>query len=141
MRRLFLLDTENVGTAPNKDVEALLELALSQDKSGHYEEMLEAAQQAIDLEASSALAWACKARALQKLERISEATIANDQALLLDTNLPLAWVNRSGLQIVQGRFPEGLRSADRAIQLNPHDAVPGPIKEWPFSTSTITWTP
>ena len=84
--------------------------------------MLEAAEGAIELDSASATAWACKARALQKLERISEATIANDQALLLNTHLPLAWLNRSGLQILQERYPEGFRSAMRAIELAPNDA-------------------
>ena len=97
------------------DEQTWLELALAQDRLGNYQAMLEAAEQAMMYNPGSALALACKARALQKLERISEATIANDQALLLNTNLPLAWVNRSGLQIIQERFPEGLRSADRAI--------------------------
>ncbi|HTD19009.1 MAG TPA: hypothetical protein VK667_05700, partial [Ktedonobacteraceae bacterium] len=106
----------------HEDVVALLELALAKDKAGSYEDMLPIAQKAIDLDPGSALALACKARALQKLERLSEATIANDQALLLDTNLPLAWINRSGLQIIQGRFPEGLRSAARASELDPQDA-------------------
>src|SRR5438552_6825898 len=106
----------------NADVEALLAQALAQDKPGCYEEMLAAAQRAIELQPDSALALACKARALQKLERLSEATVANDQALLLDTHLSLAWINRSGLQILQQRFPEGLRSAVRAIELAPNDA-------------------
>ncbi len=104
------------------DVTALLELALSMDKAGAYEDMLISAQKAIELNPGSALALACKARALQKLERLSEATIANDQALLLDTNLPLAWINRGGLQIIQGRFPEGFRSSVRATELAPQDA-------------------
>ena len=91
----------------SEDVEALLEAALSLDKAGRYEEMLEAAQRAIDLDPASALALACKARALQKLERVSEATIANDQALLLDTNLPLAWINRSGCKSYKSAFPRG----------------------------------
>lgn len=105
----------------DEDVAALLEIALAMDKAGTYEDMLLTAQRAIELAPASALALAYKARALQKLERLSEATIANDQALLLDSNLPLAWINRSGLQIVQGRFPEGLRSAVRATELAPQD--------------------
>ncbi len=101
------------------DEQTWLELALAQDRLGNYQEMLEAAEQAMMYNPGSALALACKARALQKLERISEATIANDQALLLNTNLPLAWVNRSGLQILQERFPEGLRSADAGYRAYP----------------------
>ncbi len=105
-----------------EDITMLLDQALSLDTDGHYEEMLVAAEEAYALDPGSALALACKARALQKLERISEATIANDQALLLDTNLALAWINRSGLQLLQQRFPESLHSADRAIELAPNDA-------------------
>ncbi len=82
-----------------EDVEKLLELARAQDKQEHFQEMLETAQKICELDPSSAEALALKARALQKLDRMSEATIANDQALLLDTNLPLAWINRSGQQI------------------------------------------
>jgi tetratricopeptide (TPR) repeat protein len=106
----------------NSDVEALLAQALTEDQIGAYPEMLITAQQAVELQPDSGLAFACKARALQKLERISEATAANDQALLLDKNLPLAWINRSGLQLLQQRFPDGLRSAMRAIELAPDDA-------------------
>src|SRR5437764_14657368 len=84
--------------------------------------MYEAAQDAVQANPGSARALAYKARALQKLERLSEATIANDQALLLDNNLPLAWVNRSGLQLLQQKFTEALRSAQRAVELDPEDA-------------------
>src|SRR5437763_16287310 len=106
----------------SEDIEKLFTLAAAQEKREQFREMLETAQRASELDPGSAQALALKARALQKLERISEATIANDQALLLDTNLPLAWINRSGLQIIQERFPDGLRSATRAIELAPHDA-------------------
>src|SRR2546426_4459678 len=104
-----------------EDEDALIGLALALDRLGEYEKMYETAQFAVQVDPGSALALACKARALQKLERISEATIANDQALLLDTNLPLAWINRSGLQIIQERFPDGLRSAIRATELDAKD--------------------
>jgi tetratricopeptide (TPR) repeat protein len=53
--------------------------------------------------------------------RLSEATIANDQALLLNKQLDLAWINRSGLQLLQGKFPEALRSSQRAIDLASED--------------------
>src|SRR5260370_15084166 len=105
-----------------EDVDALIGLALALDHFGQYEQMYKLAQRATQLDPASAEALACKARALQKLDRISEATIANDQALLLDTNLPLAWFNRSGQQLVQQRFPEALRYAERAIELDPGDA-------------------
>jgi tetratricopeptide (TPR) repeat protein len=105
-----------------EDVSALIERARELDKPGSYELMLQIAEAAVKQNPGSAEAWACKARALQKLERISEATIANDQALLLDTNLPLAWLNRSGLQLLQQRFPDALRSGERAIELAPKDA-------------------
>ncbi len=107
---------------PSKELEGLLAQALTHDKRGQYEEMLESAQHAIEVDSGSALAFACKARALQKLDRISEATIANDQALLLDTALPLAWINRSGLQVLQKRFADALRSATRSTELAPDDA-------------------
>jgi tetratricopeptide (TPR) repeat protein len=104
------------------NITALLERSLVFDKDEQFEEMLSIAEEAYAIDPGSALALACKARALQKLERISEATIANDQALLLNTHLPLAWINRSGLQLLQQRFPEALRSAARAIELAPDDA-------------------
>src|SRR5581483_7228607 len=88
---------------PSTELEALLARALAFDTTGQYQEMLASSQQAIELDSGSALALACKARSLQKLDRISEATIANDQALLLDTALALAWINRSGLQVLQQR--------------------------------------
>ncbi len=104
-----------------ENTEALLGIALTLDQFGQYEQMYTFAQLASQIDPSSARALACKARALQKLERLSEATIANDQALLLDTNLALAWFNRSGQQLLQQRFPEALRYAERAIALDPND--------------------
>src|SRR4051794_17111414 len=104
-----------------EDTDALIGLALTLDQFGKYEQMYGFALRAVQLDPASAEALACKARALQKLERLSEATIANDQALLLDTNLALAWFNRSGQQLLQQRFPEALRYAERAIELDPSD--------------------
>src|SRR5207247_7492059 len=105
-----------------EEIDALLGLALVLDRLGDYEKMYELAQTATQVDPGSAMALACKARALQKLEHISEATIANDQALLLDTNLPLAWFNRGGQQLLQNHPEEALRYADRAIELDPSDA-------------------
>lgn len=104
-----------------KDEEVLLGLAQALDRIDRYESLYETAQHILEYNSSSAQGLAFKARALQKLARLSEATIANDQALLLDTHLPLAWVNRSGLQLLQQKFPEALRSAQRAIELAPDD--------------------
>src|SRR6202043_642471 len=104
-----------------EDEEALLGLAQTLDMLGDYPELLETASIAARVNPGSALALAYKARALQKLERLSEAMIANDQALLLDTNLALAWFNRSGQQLLQQHFPEALRYAERAIDLDPTD--------------------
>lgn len=103
------------------DEEALLGLAQALDRIDHYESLYEIAQRILEQNTSPAQGLAFKARALQKLERFSEATIANDQALLLDTHLPLAWINRSGLQLLQQKFPEALRSAQRATELAPND--------------------
>ena len=105
-----------------EDVDALLGLSLALDRLGNYQRMYEIARSAGQIDPGSALALACQARALQKLERISEATIANDQALLLDTNLALAWFNRCGQQLLQNHPEEALRYADRAIELDPSDA-------------------
>ncbi len=104
-----------------KDEDALLGLARVLDRIDHYEALYEIAQHLLEYNLSLAQGLAFKARALQKLERLSEATIANDQALLLDTHLPLAWINRSGLQLLQQKFPEALRSAQRATELAPDD--------------------
>src|SRR5439155_17649013 len=99
----------------------LADFARALDGMGRYEPLLSVAETILSLAPTSAVGLAYKAHALQKLERLSEATAANDQALLLDTNLPLAWINRSGLQLLQQRFPDGLRSAMRAIELAPDD--------------------
>lgn len=104
-----------------KDEKVLLGLARALDGIDHYESLYGVAQHILEYNSSSAQGLAFKARALQKLERLSEATIANDQALLLDTHLPLAWINRSGLQLLQQKFPEALRSAQRATELAPDD--------------------
>jgi tetratricopeptide (TPR) repeat protein len=104
------------------DEDALYGIAQSLDGLGRYDSLLPLADNILNLYPNSARALAFKARALQKLERISEATIANDQALLLDNQLPLAWINRSGLQLLQQRFPEALRSAQRTVEIAPEDA-------------------
>src|SRR5438067_9709387 len=104
------------------DVDALLGLALAVDRLGDYQKMYEFARSAAQIDPSSALALACQARALQKLDRISEATIANDQALLLDTNLALAWFNRCGQQLLQDHPEQALRYEERAIELDPTHA-------------------
>jgi len=104
-----------------EDEDALIGLAKALDRLGEYEEMYERAQLAVQVDPGSALALAYKARALQKLERVSEATVANDQALLLDTNLAPAWFNRSGQQLLQDHITDALRYAERAIELDPSD--------------------
>ena len=106
----------------NNDQKMLYAYMTTLDGVGQYEALLEQAQQTLEKYPNDAYAHAFKARALQKLEAFSEATIANDQALLLDTNLSLAWINRSGLQLLQRKFTEALRSSQRAVDLAPHDA-------------------
>ena len=104
------------------DEDTLYGVMTALDGAGQFEALLTQAQQILTHDANAAYALAFKARALQKLNLLSEATIANDQALLLDTNLPLAWINRSGLQLLQQRFPEALRSALHAVEMAPRDA-------------------
>lgn len=104
------------------DVDALLGLALTLDATERYDSLLPITQRLLALVPNSAQSLAYRARALQKLSRLSEATIANDQALLLDTKLGLAWINRSGLQLLQRKYPEALRSAQRAVTLAAKDA-------------------
>src|SRR2546429_2915914 len=104
-----------------EDQDAMLGLAVALDRLEQYDRMYETAEHAAQLDPGSALALACKARALQKLDHLSEATIANDQALLLDTNLALAWFNRSGQQLLQQHFPEALRYAERSLELDADD--------------------
>lgn len=110
------------GAEEDEQFSLMMEQILALEEEGNYEEMLNMARQASRIYPASALALAYQARALQKLQRISEATIANDQALLLDSALPLAWLNRSGLQLLQERFQDALRSAERAVALAPEDA-------------------
>lgn len=105
----------------NNDEEALQGIAVAYDALNRYDDLLAVAQHMLEISLNSAAGLAYKARALQKLERLSEATIANDQALLLDNALGLAWINRSGLQLLQQKFPEALRSAQRAVELVPDD--------------------
>lgn len=106
----------------NEDEAAYLGLASAQDALNQFAELEITARHLLERNPGSAPALAFKARALQKLQRLSEATIANDQALLLDTNLPLAWINRCGLHLLQQKFPEALRSSQRAIEVAPTDA-------------------
>jgi tetratricopeptide (TPR) repeat protein len=104
------------------DSEALIGLVTVYDGLNQFDSLYTTAQLLLDTTPNSATGLAYKARALQKMNRLSEATIANDQALLLDTSLGMAWINRSGLQLLQGKFPEALRSAQRAVDLAPMDA-------------------
>lgn len=104
------------------DEDVYLQLARTFDEQDNYESLEQVASYVLRLNPGSAPALAWKARALQKLNRLSEATIANDQALLLDTNLPQAWLNRGGLQLLQQKFNEALRSTQRAIELAPDNA-------------------
>ncbi|MDQ6659507.1 MAG: tetratricopeptide repeat protein [Chloroflexota bacterium] len=103
---------------PNADLEILHAF----DVANEYEQLREAAEHILDLNPGSSYALAYYARALQRLGYLSEATVANDQALLLDTSVPLAWINRSGVQLLQSKFVDALRSATRAIELAPTDA-------------------
>lgn len=104
-----------------QDEDALQGMAIVFDRVNQFDGLYKMAQKMLDISPTSAHGLAYKARALQKMERLSEATIANDQALLLDTNLGLAWINRSGLQLLQGKLPEALRSSRRAVELASDD--------------------
>ncbi len=104
-----------------QDEDALQCVATALDRTNDFEALYDTAQGILEITPNSAYGLAYKARALQKMDRLSEATIANDQALLLDTNLGLAWINRCGLQLLQGKLPEALRSSRRAIELAPED--------------------
>jgi tetratricopeptide (TPR) repeat protein len=104
------------------DEHTLIEVADCLDHMNNFDLLYEITSQLIEKSPNSARALALQARALQKMGRLSEATIANDQALLLDKSLDLAWINRSGLQLLQGKFPEALRSSQRAIELASEDA-------------------
>ncbi len=113
---LLLLDIDPL------DENTLIEAADCLDHMNNFALLYEITSQLIEKKPNFARALALQARALQKLGRLSEATIANDQALLLDKRLDLAWVNRSGLQLLQGKFPEALRSSQLAIELAAEDA-------------------
>lgn len=106
----------------SEDKDTLYGYMAALDGAGQFDALLTQAQQVLEQYPNAADALAFKARALQKLSYLSEATVANDQALLLDTHLPLAWINRSGLQLIQQKFPEALRSAQHAVEAAPHDA-------------------
>jgi tetratricopeptide (TPR) repeat protein len=103
------------------DENTLIEIGDCVDKMNDFDLLYEIASQFSEQHPDSAHALALQARALQKMGRLSEATIANDQALLLDKKLGLAWINRCGLQLIQGKSPEALRSSQRAIELAPTD--------------------
>jgi len=104
------------------DENTLMEIADCLDHMNNFALLYEITSQLIEKKPNSARALALQARALQKMGRLSEATIANDQALLLNKRLDLAWINRSGLQLLQGKFPEALRSSQHAIELASKDA-------------------
>lgn len=104
------------------DEKTLIEIANCLDHMNNFDLLYEITLQLIEKNPQFARALALQARALQKMGRISEATIANDQALLLNKRLDLAWINRSGLQLLQGKFPEALRSSHRAVELASEDA-------------------
>ena len=113
---LLLLDIDPL------DEKTLIEIADCLDHMNNFDLLYEITSQLIEKNPNFARALALQARALQKMGRLSEATIANDQALLLNKRLDLAWINRSGLQLLQGKFPEALRSSRRAIELAVEDS-------------------
>ena len=105
---------------PHDDI-LLFGLAECLDNTNNFDDLYEIISQYIENTPNVAQALAFQARALQKLGRLSEATIANDQALLLDKSVGLAWINRCGLQLLQKKFPEALRSSQFAIEIAPRD--------------------
>ena len=107
------------------------------DNAGQYEAMLRVARLLLDRYPFTAPPLAYRARALQKLNRISEATIANDQALLLDTTFPLAWINRGGLQLLQQSSPRHCIAHNVPSNLPPMMPVHGQIEALRSSISTI----
>ncbi len=102
-----------------EDKKVLYRYMVELDNAAQFNDLLAVTQQALEQYPNDAYTLAYKARALQKLNLLSAATIANDQALLLDTNLALAWINRSGLHLLQKKFTEALRSSQRAVELAP----------------------
>jgi tetratricopeptide (TPR) repeat protein len=99
----------------------LFKLAECLDNTNQFDILYEIISQYNEQNPNVAHALAFQARALQKLGRLSEATIANDQALLLDKSIGLAWLNRCGLQLLQKKFPEALRSSQVATETGPYD--------------------
>jgi tetratricopeptide (TPR) repeat protein len=104
-----------------EDKDTLIHMATCLDNTNDFNALHDLTTRLIRQYPQESDILALHARALQKKSCISEATIANDQALLLDSHLGLAWINRSGLQLLTGKFPEALRSSQRAIELAPND--------------------
>lgn len=93
--------------------------AFSRYGEGRYEEALEAAEKAIELDSEDAEAWRQKAMALLRLERVGEALEAADRAIGIAPTDGAAWGVKAFALFKAGRHEEAIEAADRAVGIDP----------------------
>ncbi|PKP54354.1 MAG: hypothetical protein CVT90_01700, partial [Candidatus Altiarchaeales archaeon HGW-Altiarchaeales-3] len=92
-----------------------------------YEEALECANKALELEPKSALAkafaWHNKGFYLYKLKRVEEAIECYDRSLTLDSNYAPAWHNKGYALHKLEKDEKAIECYDRALELDPNNKV------------------
>jgi tetratricopeptide (TPR) repeat protein len=89
-------------------------------QKGHFEEALEAYDEAIRLSPDFFTAWFNKGVVLAKLGREEDAADAFTRALRIDPDDSDAWANKGGILVHLGRYEDALKAYKEAIRLDPN---------------------
>src|SRR6266566_2694160 len=87
----------------------------------HYTEILDAYEQALQLDPTDAYAYTLKGDALYDLERYEEALAAYERSIQLDPNDRFTHFQRGLILYALDRTEEALAAYERSIQLDPED--------------------
>src|SRR6266516_3807129 len=88
----------------------------------HYVEMLDAYEQAIQLDPNDAYTYTLKGDALYDLKRYEEALAAYEQAITLEPDNPYLSIEKGHILSERERFEETLDAYERYLEHSPNDA-------------------
>jgi tetratricopeptide (TPR) repeat protein len=114
-------DVELKAEADKAEIKILFE-------KGKYGEILEMAEEMIDVEENNASAWLLKGSALGSLGRDDEALEALSRSIELNPSDDAAWLIKCEVLTKLGKNEEALEAVSRSIELNPDDAAAWLIK-------------
>lgn len=125
----------------------LINASLASYRTGHFQNSIAQARQALQLDSGSAVAWNNIGTGLEALHQWNEAVVAEQKALAIDPTLGIAqnnlhwfqaqkdgsfatkpaqsavdYVNLSFALNQQGRYEQSLEAAQSATRLDPHSA-------------------